>query len=54
MQLCDLVEGLRAVDGGPLANARLVEPITALLIGLNARYEIPAGLGIRITGLPDA
>lgn len=53
MALCALVPGLRAVDGGPLANARLVEPITALLIGLNIRYKVPAGIGIRFTGLPE-
>ena len=52
MELCGLIPGLRAVDGGPLANARLVEGITALLIGLNARYEVPEGIGIRFTGLP--
>ena len=53
MSLCGLVPGLRAVDGGPLANARLVEGITALLIGLNARYKVREGLGIRVTGLPE-
>lgn len=52
MELCGLVEGLRAVDGGPLANARIVESITALLIGLNVRYEVSEGIGIRLTGLP--
>lgn len=52
MDLCNLVPGLRAVDGGPLANARLVEPITALLIGLNLRLQVPEGIGIRFTGLP--
>jgi NADPH-dependent F420 reductase len=54
MELCGLVPGLRALDGGPLANARLVESITALLIGLNARYGVAAGLGIRFTGLPPS
>jgi 8-hydroxy-5-deazaflavin:NADPH oxidoreductase len=53
MALCDLVPGLRGVDGGPLANARYVEGVTALLIGLNVRYKVPAGIGIRFTGLPD-
>ncbi len=53
MSLCDLVPGLRAVNAGPLANARIVEGLTALLIGLNVRYRVPEGLGIRITGLPD-
>jgi hypothetical protein len=52
--LCGLVPGLRAVNGGPLANARIVEQITALLIGLNVRYKVPEGLGLRITGLPEA
>jgi NADPH-dependent F420 reductase len=54
MDLCALVPGLRAVDGGPLANARIVESITALMIGLNIRYKLPAGVGIRFTGLPNA
>jgi NADPH-dependent F420 reductase len=53
MALCELVSGLRGVDGGPLANARYVEGVTALLIGLNVRYKVPAGIGIRFTGLPD-
>jgi len=53
MALCPLIPGLRAVDGGPLGNARIVEDITALLIGMNIRYKLPAGLGIRFTGLPD-
>jgi NADPH-dependent F420 reductase len=53
MDLCPLVPGLRGVDGGPLANARIVEDMTALLIGMNIRYKQPAGLGIRLTGLPD-
>ena len=51
MGLCELVPGLRGVDGGPLSNARIVEDMTALLIGLNIRYKVPAGLGIRLTGL---
>jgi hypothetical protein len=51
--LCELVPGLRGVDGGALSNARIVESLTALLIGLNVRHRVPAGLGIRFTGLPD-
>jgi NADPH-dependent F420 reductase len=53
MELCAWVPGLRAIDGGPLSNARVVEAITALLIGLNARYKVPDGIGIRFTGLPE-
>jgi NADPH-dependent F420 reductase len=53
MALCPLVPGLRALDGGPLANARIVEEMTALIIGLNIRHKCPEGLGIRFTGLPE-
>lgn len=53
MALCRLIPGLRGVDGGPLANARYVEGWTALLIGLNARYKVPEGMGFRLTHLPD-
>jgi hypothetical protein len=53
MALCELVPGLRGIDGGPLANARIAESITALLIGLNIRYRISGGAGIRFTGVPD-
>jgi NADPH-dependent F420 reductase len=53
MDLCTLVPGLRAVDGGPLSNARIVEALTALLIGLNIRLKAPEGIGIRFTGLPE-
>ena len=42
--------GVRAIDGGKLENARTLEQITALLIGLNIRHKGHAG--IRITGLP--
>ena len=44
------IPGVRAIDGGKLENARLVEQITALLIGLNIRHKGHAG--IRVTGLP--
>lgn len=53
LALCRLIPGLRGVDGGPLANARYVEGWTALLIGLNARYKVPEGMGFRLTHLPD-
>ena len=46
------IPGLRPVDGGKLENARIVEQITALLIGINIRSK--AHSGIRITGLPEA
>ncbi len=42
--------GFFAVDAGPLANASVVEGMTALLIGINARHKVQ-GSGIRITGI---
>ncbi|HET7440260.1 MAG TPA: NADPH-dependent F420 reductase [Terriglobales bacterium] len=53
--VCELtakIPRLRAIDGGKLENARIVEQITPLLIGLNIRHKGHAG--IRITGLPPA
>jgi 8-hydroxy-5-deazaflavin:NADPH oxidoreductase len=49
-QLAAEIPGVRALDGGKLENARIVEQITALLIGLNIRHK--GHSGIRITGLP--
>ncbi|HKV82388.1 MAG TPA: NADPH-dependent F420 reductase [Candidatus Sulfotelmatobacter sp.] len=49
-ELAAKIPGVRAVDGGKLENARIVEQITALLIGLNIRHK--GHTGIRITGLP--
>jgi NADPH-dependent F420 reductase len=49
--LLDRIEGLRCVDAGPLEQARIVEPLTALMIGINARYKVRAGL--KVTGLPE-
>lgn len=45
------IPGVRALDGGKLENARVVEQITALLIGFNIRHK--GHSGIRITGLPQ-
>jgi NADPH-dependent F420 reductase len=50
-ELIELIDGLRAVNAGALEAARIVETLTALLIGINARYKTHTG--IRITGLPD-
>lgn len=49
-ELAAKIPGIRAIDGGKLENARIVEQITALLIGLNIRHKGHGG--IRITGLP--
>jgi NADPH-dependent F420 reductase len=42
--------GMRGLDAGPLANAVVVEGLTAVLIGINIRYKVKAA-GIKITGL---
>jgi NADPH-dependent F420 reductase len=48
--LIGLMPDLRYVDAGPLENARIIEPITALLIGINHRYGTDRA-GIAITGI---
>ncbi len=49
MNLAEKITHLRPVDGGGLANAKYVEQITTLLVNINRRYRIHAG--IRIVGL---
>ncbi len=46
------IEGLRCVDCGRLEMARITESLTAMLIGVNARYKAHAG--ISLTGLPKS
>ena len=43
--------GTRGIDGGPLANSAAAEALTSVLIGINRRYKVEGGAGIRITGL---
>ncbi|HXH89114.1 MAG TPA: NAD(P)-binding domain-containing protein [Gaiellaceae bacterium] len=45
-----LVSG-NAVDCGPLASARALEGMTAVIVNVNKRYKAHAGL--RVTGLPN-
>lgn len=52
MELAVEIPRVRAIDGGTLENARIVEQLTALLIGLNIRHKGHGG--VRITGLPEA
>lgn len=47
--LVDKIEGLRWVDCGPLSMARILEPITAVLISVNRRYGIKDS-GVQIVG----
>jgi predicted dinucleotide-binding enzyme len=50
LQLAAKVVGGRALDAGPLASARALEGMTAVIVNLNKRYKGHAG--VRITGLP--
>ena len=45
-----MIEGARAIDAGPLENARLIESAAALLISLNIRHKVKHS-GLRVTGL---
>ena len=49
MVLAQRIPNLRAVDGGPLVNARYVEQVTALLLNINRIHK--ARTMIRIMGL---
>jgi NADPH-dependent F420 reductase len=48
-ELVNGVPGLRPVDCGPLEMARIVEQLTPLIISINVRHKVRAG--IKITGL---
>ncbi len=48
-EIVNHIDGLRPVDCGPLELARIVEPLTALIISINVRNKVRAG--IKITGL---
>jgi 8-hydroxy-5-deazaflavin:NADPH oxidoreductase len=49
LELADSLVAGRAIDAGPLANARALEGLTAIILNVNKRYRAHAG--IRITGL---
>ncbi len=48
-KLIERIDGLRAINAGPLEIARIAEQITPLLISINVRYKAHAGL--KLTGL---
>jgi NADPH-dependent F420 reductase len=52
LELAAKLVGGRALDAGPLASARALEGMTAVIVNLNKRYKGHAG--IRVTGLPGA
>jgi 8-hydroxy-5-deazaflavin:NADPH oxidoreductase len=49
LELAEQITAGRALDAGPLASARVLEGLTAVIVNLNRRYGGHAGL--RITGL---
>jgi NADPH-dependent F420 reductase len=50
LELAGRLVGGRAVDCGPLANSRALEGMTAVILNVNKKFGVHAG--IRITGLP--
>ena len=50
LQFTNPVLSGRAVDCGPLASARALEGMSAVIVNVNKRYKAHAGL--RITDLP--
>lgn len=52
LELAAKIVAGRALDAGPLASARALEGLTAVIVNLNKRYKGHAG--IRVTGLPEA
>lgn len=49
LELADKVTSGRAIDAGPLAGARALEGMTAVIVNVNKRYKAHAGL--RVTGV---
>jgi len=50
LEVAELLTSGRALDAGPLASARALEGMTAVIVNLNKRYRGHAGL--RVSGLP--
>ena len=50
LEVAERLTSGRALDAGPLAGARALEGMTAVIVNLNKRYRGHAG--IRVTGLP--
>jgi len=50
VELAERITSGRAIDCGPLASARALEGLTAVIVNVNKRYKAHAG--VRVTGLP--
>jgi hypothetical protein len=49
LELAEKLTSGRAIDCGPLASARALEGLTAVIVNVNKRYKAHAG--IRVTGV---
>ena len=47
----DAIPGMRGVDAGRLRMSRQLEGLTAVLVAVNQRYKVRAG--VRVSGLPE-
>jgi NADPH-dependent F420 reductase len=52
LELAGKLVGGRALDAGPLASARALEGLTAVIVNLNRRYR--THVGIRVTGIGES
>jgi 8-hydroxy-5-deazaflavin:NADPH oxidoreductase len=50
LELAERITSGRAIDCGPLASARSLEGLTAVIVNVNKRYKAHAG--VQVTGLP--
>jgi hypothetical protein len=50
LEVAERLTSGRAIDAGPLASARALEGLTAVIVNVNKRYKAHAG--IRVTGVP--
>ena len=50
VDLASRITSGRAVDCGPLASARALEGLTAVIVNVNKRSQAHAG--VRLTGIP--
>ena len=50
LELAERITSGRAIDCGPLASARALEGLTAVIVNVNKRYKAHAG--VRLSGIP--
>lgn len=50
LELAERITAGRAIDCGPLASARALEGLTAVIVNVNKRYKAHAG--VRLSGIP--